>query len=89
MIFVGYFDGGNGADIRSGKLSLVDHTDLITGYNAVFAFKPCLGNIKYIVFSIAGNRQVCTVKIQQCDGKLIYINTFFRGRLLIFLFCGI
>ena len=28
MIFVGYFDGGNGADIRSGKLSLVDHTDV-------------------------------------------------------------
>ena len=65
--------GGNGADISSGKLSLVDHTDLITGYNAVFAFKSCLGNIKYIGFSIAGNRQVCTVKIQQCAGELIHI----------------
>ena len=78
MIFVGYFDGGNGADIRSGKLSLVDHTDLISGYSAVFAFEPCLGNIKYIGFSIAVYRKVWTVKLHQCAGKLFYINTFFR-----------
>ena len=42
VILIGYFDGRNRADVSSGKLSFIDYAYIITEYNAIFTFKPCL-----------------------------------------------
>ena len=89
MIFVSYLDWRNGADIGSGKLSLIDDADLVAEHNAVFTFQPCVGNVKDIGFSVTGNSQICAVKILQCAGNFIHINTFFLGRIQCFLGSGI
>ena len=84
MIFVSYLDWRNGADIGSGKLSLIDDADLVAEHNAVFTFQPCVGNVKDIGFSVTGNSQICAVKILQCAGNFIHINPFFQGRIRCF-----
>ena len=55
MVLVSYLDRRDRTDISSGKLSFIDHTDIVTEHNSVFTFQSCLRNVKSINFTVAGN----------------------------------
>ena len=88
MVLVSYLDRRDRTDISSGKLSFIDHTDIVTEHNSVFTFQSCLRNVKSINFTVAGNGKTASVKILQRTGKFVHIDTIFRGRILTFLIFG-
>ena len=65
------------ACVSTGKLTLVNDTDLIAGDHAAFTFQGGVGNIKYIGSAVRVKNKLASRKILQGTGKFIHIDTVF------------